>query len=257
MSLSIRYQNTRGLRTKVNEFSSNILNNSAQMHVITESWLYSDINTSEYLPNDYISHRRDRNYNKTNSTMGGGCWLFHKDNISTIRRYDLESDIAFVEDLWVQVELANTNSSLFICAVYITSMPNNVNLYKEFANSCRDSISKIDPTDRLLIIGDFNVREIFWTLNSDNTLDPILEVNSDKANELLNLSSFGNLRQRNAIQNEDNKILDLVLSSDHVNAVQVSESSDYLVSVDKLYHPPLDIIVQEQVEFMPTYNHKI
>lgn len=101
MSIRIRYQNTRGLRTKKDEFSTNILNSTVDFHCITETWLKDDFFTSEYIDNSYISYRRDRDYSKTKTTRGGGCWIFHKAGIHSVRRYDLESDIDFVEDLWI------------------------------------------------------------------------------------------------------------------------------------------------------------
>lgn len=72
----------------------------------------------------------------------------------------MESDIDFVEDLWVQVQLENSIDSLYICVVYITSMPNNSHLYIAFTDRIKDSIAKLNPSDRLLIIGDFNVPDI-------------------------------------------------------------------------------------------------
>lgn len=118
MSIVIRYQNARGLRTKIDEFSTNIINSEADIHKLTETWLNSDYHSSEYIMSNFISHRRDRNYSNTKTTMGGGCRLFHKNKLEITRRYDLESSIDFVEDLWVQVNLDNSDNHLFICSVY-------------------------------------------------------------------------------------------------------------------------------------------
>lgn len=258
MSLSklvIRYQNARGLRTKIDEFSGNIINSEADIHILTETWLNSDFHSSEYIMNNFTSHRRDRNYSNTKTTMGGGCWLFHKKELDVTRRYDLESDIDFVEDLWVQVNLDNSDDRLFICSVYITSMPNNAHLYIAFTDRIKDSISKLNPSDRLLIIGDFNVSDIKWRVGNDGVLTHTLSSGCNKAIDVLDMISFGNLRQHNSVFNKDNNILDLVLSSDPVRAITVVESDEYLVKVDG-YHPPLEISVSEQVKYMPVVNHR-
>ena len=110
----IRYQNPRGLRGKIDTFSSNIINSDANIHILTETWLNSDFHSSEYIMNNFTSHRRDRNYHKTKTTMGGGVWLFHDKELDITRRYDLESNIDFVEDLWVQVNLIDSDDCLYI-----------------------------------------------------------------------------------------------------------------------------------------------
>lgn len=256
MPIKIRYQNVRGLRGKANVFSSNILNSDAHLHAITESWFNSNFNSSEYITNEFVSHRRDRNYENTHTVGGGGCWIIHKKQMNVIRRYDLESNINFVEDLWVQAKLSNSEQHLYICVVYITSMPSNLQLYIDFANSCKESLSKIDSSDRILIIGDFNVRNLKWSMSHEGILTSNISFECNKATEVSNLISYANLRQHNSIVNNvDGNILDLVLSSDPLNAIIVTESPEALVNIDN-YHPPLEITIKEQIEYMPVCNHR-
>lgn len=152
MSISLFYQNLRGIRTKVNEFSTNFANLNADFFCLTETWLNSDFLSSEYISNNFISYRKDRNYESTKTVKGGGCWIVHKAEIDSVRRYDFELNINFIEDLWIQVKLANSNNSLFICTVYITPMPSNNHLYSAFADKVKDNISRhLNSNDRLLI----------------------------------------------------------------------------------------------------------
>lgn len=254
MALNIRYQNTRGLRTKVDEFRLNLMNSDADIHILTETWLNHNFHSSEYIQTEFVSHRRDRNYSVTNTTQGGGCWVLHKPELNVVRRYDLESDIAFVEDIWTEVKLSDSDDRLLICVVYITSMPNNENLYSAFTDSCRNSLARLNSNDRILIVGDFNVSNIKWDL-CNGILQPSLSQNCNKSIEVLDLISFGNLRQHNSHFNRNNGILDLVLSSDPLSAIKVNESLETLVGVDD-YHPPLDISVAIKVKYMPNINHR-
>lgn len=248
MSIRIRYQNTRGLRTKKDEFSTNILNSTVDFHCITETWLKDDFFTSEYIDNSYISYRRDRDYNKTKTTRGGGCWIFHKAGIHSVRRYDLESDIDFVEDLWIQIKLSDSEDSLFICVVYITPKPSNASLYIALTDKIKDNLTKLNSTDRILIIGDFNLSDIKWNMSNEGMLVPTNSSNCEKANDLINMISFGGLHQYNSILNEKkDEILDLVLSSDPLRAINVTKSLDTLVDVDD-YHPPLEINLSIKVK---------
>lgn len=98
MSALIEYQNLRGVRTKLKTFQTNLLNTKAHFFCLTETWLNSDFHSTEYISNNFISHRRDRSYQSTGTTRGGGCWILHKPSIDSVRRYDFESNIDFVEN---------------------------------------------------------------------------------------------------------------------------------------------------------------
>lgn len=98
----IKYQNTRGLRTKYNQFMANCANIDADIVCVTEIWLNSDFSNFEYLIDSFISYRRDRDYVRTGTRKGGGCWIFHKPNLKSDRVRSFESDIDFVEDIWLE-----------------------------------------------------------------------------------------------------------------------------------------------------------
>lgn len=109
--IEIRAQNARGLRTKQTEFVNNFLNTSAHMIFLTETWFNDSFSCSEYILSNFVSHRRDRNYFRTKTTRGGGCWIIHKPELKSVRLLDFELDIDFLEDLWIR--LVFPNFSLF------------------------------------------------------------------------------------------------------------------------------------------------
>lgn len=156
--VEILYQNVRGLRTKVNEFATNFLNSNAQIFCLTETWLSDAFNSSEFLLSDCVSHRKDRNYIGTGTTRGGGSWLVLKPNIKSSRLLEFELNVDFLEDLWVRIH--QPDCSIYICVVYITPMEHNKHLYQKFFDKLRENISKLECTDRLLILGDFNMSEM-------------------------------------------------------------------------------------------------
>lgn len=243
----VLYQNVRGLRTKVNEFAANLINSSAQIVCLTETWLSDAFNSSEFLHMNFVSHRRDRNYIGTKTTRGGGCWLLHRPNIKSSRLFEFELNVNFLEDLWVRIY--QPNFSIYVCVVYITPMEHNKQLYERFFDKLRENISKLESTDRLIILGDFNLSEIQWHLNSDNFLTPT-NIKSDQSIDLINSMQFGGLNQFNHVLNHRQEILDLVLSNDTPSSLNIQRGFP-LVNEDN-YHPTISINLSTQIKLMKT-----
>lgn len=257
MSFTLGYQNVRGLRTKSNEFSSNFLTRNLDFLCLTETWLNSDFISSEYIPNNFRSYRKDRDYSAANTSRGGGSWIIHKAGIDSIRRYDFELNVPFLEDIWIQVKLVDSDNdaSLFICLVYFTPKSDNTHLYIKFNDMLKDNLAKLNPFDRLLILGDFNLPLIEWGLAATGDLTPTLSIHCLKSLEIIDLMSYGSLNQFNNVRNCDGRILDLVLSSDPIRAITVSEDVEHIVNPDA-YHPPLLINVEANISFLPVLNHR-
>lgn len=238
MSINIFYQNVRGLRTKLDELELNLLNMDSDIICLTESWLNDKIYCEEYLNDDYISHRRDRNYATHGSSRGGGSLILTKKTLPCTRLYEFESDINFVEDIWIKINLPN--GALYICTVYITSMSDNDHLYKPFVDKALDNLSKISCEDRVFILGDFNIREIEWLRSSDGLLYPTNAI-TDRALELMSLINFGKFTQSNNVINKDFKILDLAFSSENCGSITIVRSPYEIHHLKYLSHSLLFI----------------
>lgn len=252
MSIKIFYQNVRGLRTKSDEFYLNLLNIEADIFCLTETWLNSTHFCSEFLTNKYISHRRDRNYSLSQTTRGGGAWIFHRTSIISSRRHDFETNINMLEDVWIEIKL--TGYSLFICTLYITPANNNAASFELFLDKFKDNLLVMNTSDRILLVGDFNVSEMDWILDSAG-YQKAHNTSTLQSKTIMNIINLGNLNQFNSILNESNKILDLVLSNDPINSIDVNLSSMSLVTPD-LYHPPLAINISESLQYLKTRDHK-
>lgn len=97
-SLNVFYQNVRGLRTKTDIFYRNMVLNSFDIIVLTETWLLDGISSSEIFDDRYIVWRRDRDYGATGQTRGGGVL------IAVCRELSVVSQPLFLssaEDLWL------------------------------------------------------------------------------------------------------------------------------------------------------------
>lgn len=252
MVFTILYQNVRGLRTKVNELYSSLLNVDADFVCITESWLNDNILSTEFLNENLICHRRDRNYAQLGSTKGGGSLIIHKKSIHCTRIQSFEANIDFIDDIWLAID--SPQGKIFLCCVYITSKSNNDYLYGPFMDKIMDNLSRINSSDRVVIVGDFNIPELNWDKDM-NGITASLNAFGTKEMDLLNLLSYGKMNQCNLIRNHELKILDLILATDNCGGVEVTKSHTTLVPIDQ-YHPPLEIRVIETVKYLDELDHR-
>ena len=72
---SLFYQNVRGLRTKIGEFSDNILISTYDIICLTETWLNPDFPNHCYFPQIFSVYRKDRNEFTSSGTRGGGVLI--------------------------------------------------------------------------------------------------------------------------------------------------------------------------------------
>ncbi|CAN7974975.1 unnamed protein product [Ixodes persulcatus] len=90
-TIKVYYQNVRGLRTKADEFSSNLALSSFDIICLTETWLCAEIHDSQYFTNDYTVFRRDRDYSATGQRFGGGVLIAVSSKLKSCRRQDLDT----------------------------------------------------------------------------------------------------------------------------------------------------------------------
>lgn len=229
------YQNCRGLRTKTNIFYCNLCNMNYDVIVLTETWLNSNILSSELFDDRYEVYRRDRETTGfQNNKDGGGVLIAINKNINSARVERWQSNC---EDLWVTLDISTSHRSrqVALCAVYLPP-PVCLATLDHFVDSCN---KVLDSTDiPCYIIGDFNLSKLNW--------DEIAITNDSLTKTCHNLLDFVNvnqLSQNNHVKNCSGRILDLVLSTEPT--CSVNESSSSLVAIDKL-HPPLELIVSLQ-----------
>lgn len=232
--LKIYYQNARGLRTKTTTFYRNVCLTSYDIIMITESWLLGSIVDSELFDERYVVFRRDRDYNLTGQTRGGGVLIAVRRDIIVVSKPEYHSS---AEDLWITISLKSSNhfqNKLHICVLYLC----NQNLGLTFSNQLINFFSSVNqllvecPHDQCLIVGDFNLSGIGWipSSNDDQSFYPINYCSESEIFLIDELNSL-NLKQFNGINNYFGKILDLVLCNVPVEVQDASHEA--LIPVDR------------------------
>jgi hypothetical protein len=244
--LNIYYQNVRGLRTKTHNFLKEILCHNYDIVILTETWLYDCIQSDELFDERYIVYRRDRQSTGFHSTKkGGGVLVAVLKTIKSVRKTEWETKC---EDLWIEVFLPISQSinRISICGVYLPP-PVQRSILEHFVDGCGKVFE--NSVHCALIIGDFNLGKIDWSLVDDLSNGYIAPGCGESLVELVHLNK---LNQLNKIRNKSDRILDLVLTELPASSCEV-RSTDALSKVDDL-HPPLEINVSRVTDTGLTSN---
>lgn len=245
MSLEVMYQNVRGLRTKLDDFSLSVNCSSADIICITETWLSNDFLSSELTGTDYQCFRRDRNYELSNSSRGGGCLILTKSNMKAVRIFDFECGLPRMEDIWLRLTLQD-QTNVILCCAYI-SPSNNGQPYVKHCEAIMNAMSIAHDTTRFLFMGDYNLPSIQW-IDGDTGLSPQIISNTDEASRMVETWDYCGLSQHNRTKNHNNVILDLVLSDLNEGQLTVSRSNAPLLDEDA-HHPTLQIMLKTNVAY--------
>lgn len=213
-SISIYYQNVRGLRTKSHTFLSNILNSNYDIICITETWLSDSFYNSEYFDNRYEVFRCDRDLLSTNSKGPGGgvCIAVRRELCPTVHSAWCAPPPA--DELWVSVPVrgccsTNMQTHLHIACTYIPHGRRQESLLTSFYDRTCDIVHS-HPDDVFLILGDFSVTHATWYYDEDN-LSMDIHANVDLFTSLTrDFLSLSLLSQYNCMYNINNRLLDLV-----------------------------------------------
>lgn len=249
-SISIFYQNTRGLRTKTHIFLRNVAINNYDIIVLTETWLNEDVLSTELFDSRYAVFRRDRCSTGFHSKKeGGGVLIAVSKRLSAKRMTDWES---MCEDIWVVVHnpLSGAHRKLAISAIYLPPPVQSVML-EHYLDHCNSVLENHDG--HTCIIGDFNLSCINWDLINTSASN----YHTTALNRILiDFSYVANLKQCNQVPNSRNKVLDLVFVD--LPSCTVSPSMNSLCPIDPM-HPTLDIdIAFDRITYLQTNpnNHK-
>lgn len=233
--LSLFYQNVRGLRTKTNEFYLSTMQESFDLIFITETWLNGNIKDGEIFSDNYNVYRKDRDPILSGKKEGGGVLIGVRNTLNSVAKGEWSCP-GICEDLWVCVTLEN-GKKMFLCCVYIPPHSTDNNLKAHL-----DRVSEImfnNPDDIFIIVGDYNMPGIVWSI--DNVLKYYQPQPYNSMSEaLIDTFSLLDFKQFNGISNSHNKILDLFYSN--AEKVTVNKSCVPFVTEDN-FHPALDICI--------------
>nr|XP_022921128.1 uncharacterized protein LOC111429451 [Onthophagus taurus] len=232
MGISFYYQNVRGLRSKTNTCSINSHALLADFICLTETFLNDSISDKELLNSSYTVYRRDRNSTASTKRDGGGVLIAAKHGFHTVPMPSLQSG---AEDLWLKVQCGQL--IFLLCCVYLPpSADEALNLFLSSVSAVRDAYPEI----MIVIIGDFNMPTISWSMSEDDVLIPTGNFDR-RAIDFLNIYSYCNFSQFNNVSNINNRILDLVLCANgRVESIHLC--NDPLVDPD-CHHPPFEFLL--------------
>lgn len=233
----------RGLNTKVNQVYASVSSSEYDFIGFAETWLSDAVSDSELFPDSYSVIRKDRNFNRTNTTKGGGVLLAYKSDyvVQSIDLSIINQNFPFIDILGAKCTSLQTTLSIYV--IYIPPHI-NINEYEQFLELLSDVVV-LQPN--LLILGDFNAPNYCKNSIIDN-----------QTRIINNFIEFSSTKQLNNINNNSDRILDLIISN--LNC-RVTRDSLPLVSED-IYHPSLRILVcfesirKFKSNFSYSYNFK-
>ena len=162
----------------------------------TESWLQTDIQSSEIFPDNYTAYRKDR------GTMGGGVFiLVHRSLVSTALP-DLDAEC---EMIWAKIHMKANRDLLIGCFYMPQRSPNDLKeLNKTLQKICHTKVQQ-----QIILAGDFNCPDINWNTNTVPTRASDRQVQE----ELVDLSIESQLTQIHDQPTRLNNMIDLIFVS--------------------------------------------
>jgi len=192
---------------------------------LTETWLNDDFSDQDILDDRYTIFRKDRNYDESNTSRGGGVMIaikrsFHAKQVSLLQ-YSCEA-------IWIKF-LVSDHINIYVCCVYFPPSADRA-CFNDFYAMIDDYFTS---PGNIIIVGDFNLSTINWISNDyTNT--------SSLVHDFICFLSLHELNQCNFINNHMNRILDLVLTKLEYHDLKISRAVTPLIKEDD-YHPALVI----------------
>ncbi|RMC15950.1 hypothetical protein DUI87_08157 [Hirundo rustica rustica] len=146
------YTNAHSMGNKQEELEAMVQLQSYDVVAITEMWLDESHHWSTAL-NGYELFRRDRK-----GRRGGGVALYIKKAFDTI---GIETNEDGVECLWVRIKGKAKKADILLGVCY-----HPPNQEEEVDNLFYKQLEKISVSSALVLVGDFNLPDICWELNT-------------------------------------------------------------------------------------------
>lgn len=253
--ISIYYQNCRGLRTKLNTLYNNILADSHDIIILSETWLVPDIDDAEFIDSRYIVYRCDRNRVLSGKSDGGGVLIAVRRGLNATRcelMTTLCQDDCYhtmphnIDYVLLKFYSKTVNMYHTVCGIYIP--PNQtLSTYQSLFYLLEKEMSSITISN-IYIFGDFNLPHIEWVAYNSPALMPCIHNNNSPLEILLlNFLSTLNCKQYNNTKNQLNRTLDLLISND-VCACEPAPTP--IIPVD-VFHPPFMTIISFELNQAP------
>ena len=155
-ALNCLYLNAQSIFSKRLDLAVCLTTLQYDIVAITESFLDNSITDSLIVPPSYVGFRRDHNRH------GGGILVLVRDNLTAVRRPDLESDC---ELLWLELF---TQIGPVLFGTFCRSPNSDVSAL----NSLNYSLLSTQSKHPIVLCGDFNLPHINWSMISPSVPSP-------------------------------------------------------------------------------------
>jgi hypothetical protein len=232
------------MSSKSLEFRNFFYSTDFQFYAIVETWFHVGIYNNEFFPSDFVVYRCDRSIQNSLKTTGGGVLFAVHSSLRSEQIFVQGSEC--IEFLCVKVLICN--NLYFFIIIYIPPR-SPVDIYLKHIDCIGEIVNMHNCNDNIVVLGDFNLTNIHWTVDSDSLeILPSDILSVDDAVIIDSLFSF-NLEQINFKPNNNNSFLDLVF----VNNTEILSVYDSLESFknNDNHHNSLEIEF-----FNVTFNDK-
>lgn len=211
-----------------------LLSSSQQFDIfaLTETWLSENHYNAEMFDNQLFNvFRKDRCQHTTGLNRGGGVLLAIRSSLLCmlldLPSSTIENNSALdIDQLIVRVTADNMHD-VYVIISYIPPK-SSFELYKTHIDNCSFIINNLKENQHIIILGDFNLPNINWLLDSDeNCLIPFNVTSECESVVVDTLAELG-LKQINNFRNKLNRFLDLVFID-----------NEFSVSIDSPMPPPV------------------
>ncbi|XP_062539219.1 uncharacterized protein LOC134207532 [Armigeres subalbatus] len=260
-SISVYYQNVRGLRTKIDDFFIAALDCNYDVIVLTETWLDARLLSTQFFGDKYTVFRTDRCPLNSQKTRGGGVLIAVSSRLTCFLDPALIS--YSLEQLWVRIKCENKHISIGV--LYLPpDRRNDLSCVHNHLDSIRNVMAGLKHNDIFLQFDDYNQPRLLWEISDDGLPKPASNsILSASASALIDGMCFNELAQLNMVSNQNGRYLDLVFANEPaLDCCAVRESIDPLVNLDA-DHPALYLllmlptpIVYDESPVAPTYNFR-
>lgn len=163
--LLIYYQNVGGMNTSIYDYCLACSDSSYDIFAFTETWLNDNTLSQQIFGPSYVVYRLDRSRQNSNKLSGGGVLLAV--NSKLVSRELFAPDGRTVEQIWATISL--DNRKIYIGNCYIPpDLTNDSAVMNRYILSIHWITKQMDINDNILLLGDFNLPCISWTLNASN-----------------------------------------------------------------------------------------
>lgn len=219
------------MSSKSSSFMKFLSSSCFQIYVLCETWLNSEILSTEFFNDNYVVYRCDRsNLNSIKSTGGGVLVAVHKSIKS------LETICYHINIECVAVKLIWPRKNLYIYAAYIPPGSSG-NVYTLHCENIYSFISNISINDLACVLGDFNLPNIDWRDDDDNFLP--FNVKTTEEQILVDTMQALDLSQICRIGNMNSRFLDLVFLSDSSFGVATKSTMPFIH--ERIHHFGMEI----------------